>query len=97
MAVKKMELIKSFIDNLLFPVAGSLLGMTFVTIRQILRQITDLSISIKLLQQEISFENKKQNDTIEDHEIRIRDIELSKIGWINGRHKRKQRTSSLVD
>jgi len=92
-----MELIKSFIDNLLFPVAVSLLGMTFVTIRQIFRQITDLSVSIKLIQQEISFENKKQNDTIEDHEIRIRDIELSKLGWINGRHKRKQRTSNIVD
>lgn len=77
-----MEL-KSIIDALGTPLIITMMGLVVNFARSMSQNLQDVATNLKLIQQELHLQIKRMDEIVDDHESRLRIVELKKQG---GRH-----------
>lgn len=74
---------QALIDNLGTPVIVTMLGLVVTFARSMSQNLQEVATNLKLIQQELHLQIKRMDEVVNDHEARLRVVELKKQG---GRH-----------
>jgi len=72
-----MEL-KEIISALGIPAIVTMLGLVANFVRSMSKNLNDVAVNIKLMQQELKLKSEYLDDKLDDHEVRLRIVERKK-------------------